>query len=123
MNQEQLNQAIRLLQKRRDAIFSLRGSERDNALLKSGMKATGDVGDTDTGADLAEQDVALTLTKLESVELSNIDAAITRAHEGRYGICEVCGQQIPTDRLMSIPEAACCLTCELNLKEPPTNEH
>ena len=112
MDEAQMDRNMKALHKRRMSIASLKNKERSNALLKSGQQATGDVGGTDLGADLAEQDVALTLTKMEGVEISKIDAAIERAHEGRYGVCEVCGQPIAAERLEAMPEASCCTCCE-----------
>lgn len=37
-----------------------------------------------------------------------IRKALTRIKVGKYGICEVCGQMIDTDRLMIYPEATLC---------------
>jgi RNA polymerase-binding transcription factor DksA len=37
-----------------------------------------------------------------------IRKALTRIKLGKYGICEVCGQMIDTDRLMIYPEATLC---------------
>lgn len=34
--------------------------------------------------------------------------ALTRIKVGKYGICEVCGNMIDTDRLMIYPEATLC---------------
>lgn len=34
--------------------------------------------------------------------------ALSRVKIGKYGICEVCGQMIDTDRLMVYPEATLC---------------
>lgn len=38
--------------------------------------------------------------------------ALTRIMVGKYGICEVCGSMIDTDRLMAYPEATKCINCE-----------
>ncbi|KKQ75853.1 MAG: Transcriptional regulator, TraR/DksA family [Candidatus Woesebacteria bacterium GW2011_GWB1_38_5b] len=38
--------------------------------------------------------------------------ALTRIKIGKYGICEVCGSMIDTDRLMAYPEATKCINCE-----------
>lgn len=40
-----------------------------------------------------------------------IDAAITRINEGRYGICRLCGTQIPQERLNVAPFADLCISC------------
>jgi len=37
-----------------------------------------------------------------------IRKALTSIKIGKYGICEVCGQMIDTDRLMIYPEATLC---------------
>lgn len=37
-----------------------------------------------------------------------IKKALTRIRLGKYGICEVCGEMIDTDRLMICPEATLC---------------
>ncbi|MFV1917404.1 MAG: TraR/DksA family transcriptional regulator, partial [Patescibacteria group bacterium] len=34
--------------------------------------------------------------------------ALTRVKIGKYGVCEVCGEMIDTDRLMVYPEATLC---------------
>jgi RNA polymerase-binding transcription factor len=41
--------------------------------------------------------------------LVRIDAATVRLHEGRYGICEVCGSTIPAARLEARPTARTCV--------------
>lgn len=41
--------------------------------------------------------------------LASIEAAMTRLREGRYGICEVCHQQIPAARLDARPTARTCV--------------
>ena len=38
--------------------------------------------------------------------------ALTRLKLGKYGICEVCGKMIDTDRLSINPEATTCIKCE-----------
>jgi DnaK suppressor protein len=47
----------------------------------------------------------------ESNLLLNIDAALTRLHEGSFGTCESCGIDIPTERLEALPFAATCTRC------------
>lgn len=38
--------------------------------------------------------------------------ALARIRIGKYGICEVCGNMIDTDRLMVYPEATRCIKCQ-----------
>ena len=37
--------------------------------------------------------------------------ALGRMAEGRYGLCESCGDAIAPDRLLAIPETAYCIAC------------
>ena len=43
--------------------------------------------------------------------LRAIDAAEERLDEGRYGMCVVCGEPIPAERLEVRPTAATCVAC------------
>lgn len=45
-------------------------------------------------------------------ELREIGAARQRLHEGRYGHCVDCGNDIPLERLLVQPAAARCLACQ-----------
>lgn len=47
---------------------------------------------------------------LES-RLKNIDLALGKIKRGKYGACEKCGKEIPTERLKIFPEARFCLKC------------
>jgi RNA polymerase-binding transcription factor DksA len=42
---------------------------------------------------------------------SELVAAQNRLAAGTYGVCERCGCEIPTDRLLARPEARCCVPC------------
>jgi DnaK suppressor protein len=45
------------------------------------------------------------------MELAEIDAALARIREGRYGVCQSCGGPMGLQRLRAIPEARYCLAC------------
>jgi hypothetical protein len=44
-------------------------------------------------------------------EIEDIDAALQRIREGRYGLCLACSGPIGLQRLRAIPEARFCLSC------------
>ena len=44
-------------------------------------------------------------------ELADIDAALARIQEGRYGTCVHCGGPMGLQRLRAIPEARYCVAC------------
>jgi len=43
--------------------------------------------------------------------LVTIDEAMEKIEEGTYGVCEVCGKNIPQKRLDALPEATMCTEC------------
>lgn len=45
-------------------------------------------------------------------ELRRISSALRRAADGRYGICEDCGANIPPPRLDAEPTALRCVRCQ-----------
>lgn len=49
-------------------------------------------------------------------KLIQVRRALTHIKIGKYGICESCGKMIDTDRLMIMPEATVCATCERKKK-------
>jgi len=57
-----------------------------------------------------ERDIALRSNAQDL--LAQVDAALERMDEGRYGICARCGQKIPPDRLEALPYAIYCVTCQ-----------
>ncbi len=44
-------------------------------------------------------------------ELEDIDAALRRIAEGRYGTCQACGGPMGLQRLRALPEARYCIAC------------
>jgi len=49
--------------------------------------------------------------------LEQVDAAIGRIDEGRYGICARCGKQIPPDRLEALPYAIYDVDCQAIIEQ------
>jgi DnaK suppressor protein len=48
--------------------------------------------------------------------LKEIDAALQRIDEGRYGLCTKCGNGIALGRLQVRPQAALCISCAEHLR-------
>lgn len=67
-------------------------------------------------ADIAADDIdRKTLEALSSQDIKRlrlIDSAISRIHNGRYGICMKCNKKIPQERLQAIPYALMCIGCQ-----------
>jgi acetoin utilization protein AcuB len=60
---------------------------------------------------LTEMSVDEPLAALASSRLGSLDHALARAQQGRFGVCEDCGREIPIARLRALPGASRCLRC------------
>lgn len=69
-------------------------------------------------ADLAASDrherVKLALRIAATSALAEVDAALARLAEGRYGLCVSCARRITDDRLDVLPMTALCMPCHYN---------
>lgn len=45
-------------------------------------------------------------------EMNQIERTLKRIDTGEYGFCADCGEKIPEKRLLAVPEAIRCVTCE-----------
>lgn len=70
----------------------------------------GDAAETALHAEGVE--MAGQLAQLEAKELGQVERAITRLKNGKYGSCEGCGCKIPVARLNILPTADLCVGCQ-----------
>jgi RNA polymerase-binding transcription factor DksA len=69
-------------------------------------------GDKDEEADeVQEYDNALSLEYSLELKLKDVNMALEKIEQGKYGICENCGKEIDRERLLACPEAKTCLRC------------
>ena len=65
----------------------------------------------DRATDLENQDALEALEKAELREVRQIEEALKRITDGRYGVCVQCGEKIDPKRLAALPTATTCITC------------
>ena len=56
----------------------------------------------------------LALEKQVREQLAEVESALQKFEEGKYGLCEGCGQPIDPARLEALPQAKLCLSCKAN---------
>jgi RNA polymerase-binding transcription factor len=71
----------------------------------------------DAARSLAEVETHASLIDRAEFRLKAIDAAFARLEQGRYGICEACGEEIAIERLAALPFAAYCVDCQKERRE------
>ena len=56
----------------------------------------------------------------ESLEvgLERTERALAKLDEGTYGLCDECGEAIPTARLRALPESVLCVACAAAAPRP-----
>jgi DnaK suppressor protein len=102
-----------LLAERADALRRLAALEREFSGIAeaAGSAGTDDEHDPE-GATLAfERQHTAALLDQARERLAAIDAALDRVRDGRYGVCDRCGQPIGDDRLAARPAALTCIRC------------
>ena len=87
--------------------------EREFAGLAEAASAAGTDDEHDPeGATLAfERQHAAALLEAAREQVAAIDDALRRLAEGRYGVCDRCGQPIGAERLAARPAAVTCVRC------------
>jgi len=78
-----------------------RDSERDNGLDSS-----------DLASEECDRDISSALSNRERIKISQIDAALARIAEMKYGLCENCGFEITEARLRIMPFTRLCHDCQ-----------
>ena len=88
--------------------------------VSSGEKNKDRIGAMDL-ADLADAsytaDYSLAWTEKINRRIKEIDESIERIKDGTYGICQMCGEDIPEGRLMVRPKAKYCAQCKEDLEK------
>lgn len=94
----------------------LEGSLRDSVDELS----TVDNHPADLGTELYEREKDMALKVHDNDELTKVNAALQKIEDGTYGVCEVCQQDIPYDRLVALPYTSFCIE-HTDAKDIPTD--
>jgi DnaK suppressor protein len=65
----------------------------------------------DAATETLERSLAMATSENLRDMLDNANAALNKMRKGTYGICDVCGKEIPKKRLDALPYATMCLNC------------
>ena len=121
MDQPKQEKYARLIQILRD--------EKENALEMAGELFSGDMRDSlaelsvvdnhpaDIGSELYQRERDAAIRDRLRGKAGAIDSALERWEQGRYGICENCGGEIPMERLEALPYTTVCAACSKEEEE------
>ena len=104
-----------LLEKREEITSEIKHIAREN--LKSQREASGDLSGysyhiADMASDSYERELSFNIASGEQEIVYEIDEALKRIKEGKYGKCVDCGKNIPAKRLKAVPYTNCCIQCQ-----------
>lgn len=102
-----------LAAERDGAVLQIAGLTRDwDAIVESSAEVAVDDEHDPEGATIAfERAQVHGLLTRARAHLADLERALERLDEGRYGVCEGCGSPIAAERLAARPAAATCIRC------------
>lgn len=112
MNAELLTRLRKELTDERDSVMAeLREYGADPHSERIDHIAGIDENFADLAAATAERSETLAFIENARERLAHVEAALAKMDEGSYGVCEVCGQDIPEARLEARPLSVRCVGC------------
>ena len=108
MDREAIESLAQALRHKRDALFKQAAdSEADLAFIAEDRES-------ELEERAQEERAARLFARLDvraKLEIEEIDAALQRIADGRYGTCSLCERGISAERLRALPATAVCLDC------------
>ena len=85
--------------------------------LKSQKESSGDLSGysfhmADMASDSYDRELSLNIASEEQEFLYEIDDALKRIKDGKFGLCISCNKKIPQKRLNAVPYAKYCIQCK-----------
>ena len=113
-----LNQFRKSIEKRMEEIAEDMGDIHDGILDNSNdsegssQESVFSVHMADAGTDSFEQEKNYILMGRESDYYKNLEVALDRIDDGIFGICKICTELIPEERMLEVPNATKCVGCK-----------
>ncbi len=118
----ELNKFRKIIEKKMDV------TSQDNADIKESMgnDFSSDAGLSpdsvysvhmaDAGTDSHEREKSYLFMARESAYYRNLEDALERIDRGEFGICAICEELIPKERMVEVPNATKCVDCKTKQK-------
>ena len=113
-----LNQFRKSIEKRMEEIAEDMGDIHDG-ILDNGNDSEGSSQESvfsvhmaDAGTDSFEQEKNYILMGRESDYYKKLEVALDRIDDGIFGVCNICAELIPEERMLEVPNATKCVGCK-----------
>jgi DnaK suppressor protein len=98
--------------RRREILSEVQSRIKDVRAEGASGISTGVVDAVETSEADIQEDIEFALIQMKAETLQRINEALDRLHEGHYGRCFECGDEISEARLRALPFAVRCKDCE-----------
>ena len=98
----------KLLDQKKTILASLEDQDEE---LKGLVKTVESGDDADVASDVIDRALLNALGTQDANRLQQIDNALDRINQNKYGRCVKCGKEIPHERLEVLPYALMCINC------------
>jgi RNA polymerase-binding transcription factor DksA len=85
--------------------------------LRDALKVEVDVDAEEGDPDLIEREKNVALVAQLERKREAVEAALRSIEKGKYGLCERCGKEIPSERLDVKPDATLCVHCQAEVEK------
>lgn len=107
-NRKQIEELKEILEKRKELITKNIQESRNSIDSLKNSECNDDVDYAEISSDSFKEGI---IANQQVKELSEIEDALKRIHNGTYGICEMCDETIALGRLRAKPFAKFCTPC------------
>lgn len=102
------NMKAKLLEQKKTLLDSLADQSED---MKNLVKTVESGDEADVAADVIDRQLLTSIGTQDAIRLQQIENALDRINQDKYGRCLKCGKEIPEERLEVLPYALMCIQC------------
>ena len=102
------NMKTKLMEQKKTLLDSLADQSED---MKSLVKTVDSGDEADVAADVIDRQLLTSIGTQDAIRLQQIENALDRINQDKYGRCIKCGKEIPEERLEVLPYALMCIQC------------
>ena len=102
------NMKTKLMEQKKTLLDSLADQSED---MKNLVKTVDSGDEADVAADVIDRQLMTSIGTQDAIRLQQIENALDRINQDKYGRCIKCGKEIPEERLEVLPYALMCIQC------------
>ena len=102
------NMKTKLMEQKKTLLDSLADQSED---MKNLVKTVDSGDEADVAADVIDRQLLTSIGTQDAIRLQQIENALDRINQDKYGRCIKCGKEIPEERLEALPYALMCIQC------------